>query len=105
MDISQIVNIKKYLPHKDDVKKISSFFSALSDFTRLKIVILLTIKPQCVGDIVDILDINQTTISHQLQILRGLNIVATERVGKNIYYYIKNNAVENVLESVVDNIC
>ena len=105
MDISQVVNIKKYLPHKDDVKKMSSFFSALSDFTRLKIVILLTIKPQCVGDIVDILGVNQTTISHQLQILRGLNIVATERVGKNIYYYLTSNVIEEVLESVVDNVC
>ena len=105
MDITEIIKIKEYLPRKDDVKKLSSFFQALSDFTRLKLIILLTIKPQCVGDMVDILDINQTTISHQLQILRGLNMVSTERVGKNIYYYLSNHAVEEVLEAVVDNVC
>lgn len=102
MEIGQILNIKKYLPSKEDVVKLSSFFAGLSDFTRLKIVILLTIKPHCVGDMVDILDINQTTISHQLQILKRLNIVGFERAGKNVYYYIANRAVEEVLESVVD---
>ena len=104
MDISQIINIKRYLPQRQDVEKLSSFFQALSDYTRLKIVILLTIKPQCVGDMVDILGINQTTISHQLQILRKSNIVTYNRVGKNVYYSLINH-IENVLDSVVDCVC
>ena len=66
------------------------FFYAFSDDTRLKIIILLILKPLCVNEIAAILSINQTTISHQLKILKSLNIVDCERNGKSIMYYIKN---------------
>ena len=105
MDIGRILNIKQQMPAGEDIKKLTTFFSALSDNTRLRIVILLTIRPQCVGDIVDILGASQTAISHQLQILRGQNIVEYKRVGKNVYYYLTSNLIENVLDSVVDSVC
>ena len=42
-----------------------------------------------VGEITKVLNINQTTLSHQLKILKSLNIVSCDRVGKNIIYYIE----------------
>ena len=80
----------------------TNFFYAFSDNTRLKVIILLTIKPLCVGEISSVLDVNQTTISHQLKILKALDIVACDRVGKNIIYYIKNEGIENVLNATVE---
>ena len=44
----------------------SNFFYAFSDDTRLKIIMLLTITPLCVGEITNVLDLNQTTISQWL---------------------------------------
>lgn len=95
-------NITKYLPSKKDIKNISSFLYAFSDDTRLKIIIALMLKPLCVTDISMVLDINQTTVSHQLKILKALNIVDYDRNGKNIIYYIKNNNIEHVLNATVD---
>lgn len=95
-------NLKKYMPSKNDLKNMTSFFYAFSDDTRLKVIILLSLKPLCVSEISAILDINQTTISHQLKILKSLNIVECERAGKNVIYYIKNSGVENVLNASVD---
>ena len=89
--------LKHYMPNKNDIKNITSFFYAFSDNTRLRIIILLILKPLCVNDISAILDINQTTVSHQLKILKSLNIVEYERCGKNIVYHIKNNDIEEVL--------
>lgn len=94
--------IKKYMPKNDDIKTLSSFFYGFSDATRLKVIMLLTIKPLCVGDIVELLNINQTTISHQLKILRALNIVDCYRQGKSIVYFIKNNNITNMLDVTVD---
>ena len=94
--------LKRYMPNKIDIKNMTSFFYAFSDDTRLKIIILLMIKPLCVGDITSILDINQTTVSHQLKILKSLNIVMCDRNGKNIIYYIKNSNIENVFNAMVD---
>ena len=95
-------NLKQYLPTKTDLKKMKDFFYAFSDDTRLKIIMLLSIKPFCVGEITTILDLNQTTVSHQLSILKSLNIVACDRAGKNFIYYIKNPSIENVLNVTVE---
>lgn len=95
-------NLKQYMPNKSDLKNLTNFFYAFSDDTRLKIIILLSIKPLCVGEITSILNINQTTISHQLKILKSLNILSCDRAGKNIIYYIKNGSVENVLNASVE---
>ena len=95
-------NLKKYMPDKNNLKNMSNFFYAFSDDTRLKIIILLSIKPLCVGEITNVLDINQTTISHQLKILKSLNIVECNRMGKNVIYYIKNSNIENVLNATVE---
>ena len=102
LGLKEEYTIKKYLPNKENLKNLSTFFYAFSDDTRLQIIILLTIKPLCVGDISNLLNINQTTISHQLKILKSLNIVACDRNGKNIIYYIKNTSIEGVLNATVD---
>jgi len=94
--------LKEYMPNKTDIKNMAEFFHGFSDYTRLKIIILLILKPLCVTDIANVLDINQTTISHQLKILKSLNIVECDRSGKNIIYYIKNNNIEEVLNVSVE---
>ena len=95
-------NLKKFMPSKASMRNMTNFFYAFSDDTRLKIIILLTIKPLCVGEITNVLGQNQTTISHQLKILKTLNIVSCDRAGKNMIYFIKNVGIENVLNASVE---
>ena len=102
MNFKDELILKQYMPSKDEIKSVTNFFYGFSDDTRLKIIILLTIKPLCVSDISSVLEINQTTISHQLKILKSLNIVENERNGKTITYYIKNTNIENVLNATVE---
>jgi len=102
MKIKTEKDLKQYLPNKRDIKNISSFFYAFSDFTRLKIIIILTLQSLCVTEIASVLEINQTTVSHQLKILKSLNIVDSERLGKNIVYFLKNKNIEEVLNVSVD---
>lgn len=101
-ELREEINLKQYMPNKNDLKNMTNFFYAFSDDTRLKIIILLSLKPLCVGEISGELDINQTTVSHQLKILKSLNIVEFERSGKNVIYYIKNSNIENVLNATVE---
>ena len=102
MNLNDEYTLKKLMPAHSNIRSLSTFFYAFSDDTRLKIIILLTLKSLCVGDISQILNQNQTTISHQLKILKSLNIVAADRNGKNIIYYIKNSNIEQVLDATVD---
>ena len=102
MDFKEEIILKQYMPDKNNTNIMCSFFYALSDNTRLRIIILLMLKPLCVGEVSKLLDINQTTVSHQLKILKSLNIVDFNRSGKNIIYYIKNSNIENVFSAMVE---
>ena len=73
------------------------FFSIFSDYTRLRIVSALSISEMCVSDLSKLLKINQTTVSHQLRILKNLNAVKTKRQGKVIFYSLRSDALGDVL--------
>lgn len=95
-------NLKNYMPQRHRVKELSNLFYAFSDDTRLRIIILLTLKTLCVGDISLVLNINQTTVSHQLKILKSLEIVSCDKMGKNVVYYISKPNIEELLNIGVD---
>ena len=62
--------VLEYLPDGETLDGLCGLFSALGDGTRLKILSALSITALCVGDIVKLLGLNQTTVSHQLAALR-----------------------------------
>ena len=89
--------VAEYLPDEDILSELVSFFSVFSDVTRLKMISALSISEMCVSDISNILNINQTTVSHQLRLLKTANAVKSKRQGKVIFYSLKNQALSEVL--------
>ncbi len=92
----------RYIPRNATLHALSEFFSACSDVTRTKIICALAISEMCVTDLSRILEINQTTCSHQLRLLRAADIVKQRRDGKIIYYSLKNRKIEDVLLAGVE---
>ncbi len=64
------------------------YFRALSDATRVRILLLLADRDLCVCELVFILKMEQSRISHQLQSLRKAGLVRDEREGRRITYSI-----------------
>ena len=83
---------------------LSEFYKIFGDQTRLKILDALTNKPLCVNEISELLDMNQSAISHQLKNLRASNLVRTEKVGKNVYYSITDNHIKVILNYGIEHI-
>ena len=96
--------IQSNMPSIDKVQRLSEYFATFSDCTRLRILILLSVREMQVGDIADILSINQTTVSHQLKTLRIGNLVDYYREGKNVIYYLKNNSFIDMMNRVVEQV-
>ncbi len=94
---STIQLIKHYLPTNADLSDMSAFFSVFSDVTRLKMLSALAIDELCVSDIAALLDLNQTTVSHQLKLLRDAGMVGTRRDGKIIFYRLINKYFNDVM--------
>ena len=79
------------------MEKELGIFKALSDETRLKIVLFLLDDERCVCEIMPYINRAQSTTSLQLQKLENLGIVSSRREGKSVYYRITCPEVVKVL--------
>ena len=83
---------------------LSEFYKIFGDQTRLRILDLLLNKPLCVNEISEKLDVSQSAVSHQLKILRLSNLVATDKIGKNVYYKISDDHIKVILKYGLEHI-
>lgn len=94
--------IRRYMPSIEVLQGLVDFFSIFSDTTRIKIISALAISEMCVNDISNILGINQTTVSHQLKLLKSVGAVKAKRQGKIVFYSIANDTINDVLLNGVE---
>ena len=72
------------------VVEIAQMFNGLADETRVKIVKLLSKGEFTVDELVELLDVPQSTTSHHLRVLKQANLIQGEKRGRNIYYSLVN---------------
>lgn len=101
-DVKTVNDIKYYLPQEKVLRLLAEFFSMFSDETRIKIISALSVSELCVNDIANILKLNQTTVSHQLKLLKSVGAVKFRRDGKIIYYSIADKQIHDCLLSGVN---
>ncbi|WP_040037622.1 ArsR/SmtB family transcription factor [Bacillus thermotolerans] len=81
---------------------VSQTFKALSDPTRIRILNLLCSDEHSVNDIAERLDLNQSTVSHQLRFLKQLRLVKYRREGTTFYYSNDDDHIINLLKQAID---
>ncbi len=80
---------------------LTDYFAALADITRLKILSALSMSTLCVTDISVLTRLNQTTVSHQLRMLRSVGLVRASRQGKVMFYSLNDKGFSNIMGSAV----
>ncbi|ACE93071.1 MULTISPECIES: ArsR/SmtB family transcription factor [Rhizobium] len=80
----------------------SGLLKALAHQSRLLILCILANEERTVGEIENILGIQQAMVSQQLARLRLEGLVNTRRQGRLVYYSIGNLSVPAFLESLFD---
>ena len=89
--------IEDYVPQGEILEGVVCFFSVFADYTRVKILSALAISELCVTDLSWILEINQTTVSHQLRYLKSAGMVKCVRQGKIVFYSLVDDSINDVL--------
>ena len=75
--------VRRALEDHAHVERLSRMFRALGDPTRSKMVYALSLGELCVSDLAGALGASLSATSHQLRILRDLDIVHVRRDGKS----------------------
>lgn len=72
-----------------------TFFKAVADPTRIKIMMLVMKKKMCVTDICKHFKMKQPSISHHLNILKNAGIVIDRKDGKEVYYTLNKCCISS----------
>jgi DNA-binding transcriptional ArsR family regulator len=76
----------------------SEFFRALAHPMRIRILELLRAGPLSVGQLQQAIGAPGSSISQQLAVLRGRNIVVTERRGTTVIYSVRDPGLYELLD-------
>lgn len=96
----QAMAVRRHLLQPDAARSTADLFAVLSDPTRLQVLYALLHAPAgelCVCDLAAGLGRDDTTISHQLRVLRNQHIVTMRKVGRVVYYRLIDNHIRKLL--------
>lgn len=81
---------------RDDAATWATRFKALGDPTRILILNLLATagRPMTVAEIVEAVDVGQSTVSHHLKILGAVRFLLVEREGTSSWWRINDHCLE-----------
>lgn len=100
----KVARIKQKALSVDEIKRLSGIFKALGDPTRIQILNALFEDELCVCDLVEILGMTQSAISHQLGTLRKLHLVKYRKQGRMVFYSVDDEHIYNLFSQSLSHI-
>lgn len=83
------------------IEEKTKLFKSLSDPNRLRILKMLQVKPLCVCEITDVLQLATSTVSKHLSILRDIGFIIEEKDGKWVNYMINPRPEDPRISSII----
>lgn len=99
-----ILKLKESMLSEDTYSDLSLLFKMFADPTRLRIFSALSTRTMKVEDLTEVLDMTQSAISHQLASLRKMNLVRTEKVGRNVFYSLSDDHVMQIFKQALEHV-
>lgn len=96
--------VNETMPPEEEMQDLADFFKVFGDSTRLKILYVLLCGEMCVLDIAQMLGMTQSAISHQLRVLKQMDLVKNRREGKTIFYSLADSHIVTILSQGLDHI-
>jgi ArsR family transcriptional regulator len=85
------------------MKDLANLFKILGDESRLRILLMLRVRPLCVCEIYEVLDIALSTISQHLKLMKSSGYITDHKEGRWVIYSLNsgNDFVKRVVEFAV----
>ncbi|MCX6030037.1 MAG: metalloregulator ArsR/SmtB family transcription factor [Chloroflexi bacterium] len=95
-DAANVRAVQAQLIEPEIARTLAGVFKSLSDPTRLRIISALSQREFCVGDLAAALEMEQSTISHQLRDMRAQRLVNFRREGRHVFYRLDDPHVRDL---------
>ena len=93
----EVIKTLREMPDDVLICDIADLFKVFGDTTRMKILFALFKSEMSVNAISDLLDMQQSAISHQLKILKQNDLVGSRREGKAMIYFLSDDHVYQII--------
>ena len=85
----------------EDLEKISSEFKALSDTSRIKIILFLLDGEKSVNAIAEKVNLTQPATSHHLRVLKNVGILNMTRIANENYYRVADEHISAIIKTAI----
>ena len=85
------------LPSEEYLGSLGELFKVFGERTRIRILYALSQSELCVFAISQLLDMEQSAVSHQLKILKNAHLVDSRRDGKTNVYFLADSHVQTII--------
>ena len=99
-----IQKVKRRMPAEELMYGLADFYKVFGDATRVKILCVLLESEMCVCDIAQLLNMTQSAISHQLQVLKKSKLVKYRRDGKTVFYSLADGHVRTIIDQGMEHV-
>lgn len=99
-----VKDVRANLPQEALLDNVADTFKVFGDKTRIKILFVLHARELCVCDIAQLLEMNQSAISHQLKVLKQAKLIRSRRDGKQVYYALDDSHVRTILSMGMEHV-
>jgi len=96
--------LRQEMPTEEALYDLSDFFKVFGDSTRIKIIWALFNGEMCVGTIANLLEMSQSSISHQLRVLKNCRLVKARKDGKQVFYSLDDSHVKDIYHMGIEHI-
>ncbi|RHT86068.1 ArsR/SmtB family transcription factor [Butyricicoccus sp. AM27-36] len=84
-------------PQGQELEDLIQLFKALGDPSRMKVLFQIGFSEACVSEVAGKLNMSESAVSHHLHVLRMNGLVCRRRIGKTIYYILKDDHVRCII--------
>lgn len=96
--------VRRNMLNEETFMKLSDLFKVLGDYTRIRIIYALFNKELCVCDIAEVLNMSQSSISHQLRTLKAARLVKFRREGKTVFYSLDDEHISKLFNAGLEHV-
>ncbi|MDE6993937.1 MAG: metalloregulator ArsR/SmtB family transcription factor [Lachnospiraceae bacterium] len=99
-----IQSVQEQQPDDEILYDLAELFKVFGDSTRIKILYSMFENELCVNDIARLLNLSQSSVSHQLRILKTSKLVKFRREGKSIFYSLDDEHVRSIISMGMEHV-